>query len=222
MPSIPRPPAAILFDVDGTLLDTRAYILGAYRVTCDTHKVAYPGDEFIENNVGRKLEDVYLEFAPANLLPILIATHRAFQRGNVDLVRPFAGVRDVLERLRVERIGLGAITSRSKLTSGPTLQVNGLLQYFNILVSAEDVPKLKPDPEPLRFALEALTAVRPWANETAVMVGDSVFDVQAAKAFGIPAVAVTYGIPGLRVLDSGPDAAVASFTELLDLFGFTV
>jgi HAD superfamily hydrolase (TIGR01509 family) len=220
MLAIPERPSIVLFDVDGTLLDTRDFIVGAYRISCDTHRVPFPGDEFIEQNVGRRLEDVYLDFAPHSLLPILVATHRAYQRGNVELARPYPGVAEVLERLRAERCGLAAVTSRSRITAAPTLQINNLVQYFNVIVAAEDTARLKPHPDPLEFALQGLAHVRPWDHGNTVVVGDSVFDVAAARALGVPCVAVTYGIPGAKVLEAEPDATIGDMRELLPLLGF--
>ena len=202
----------ILFDIDGTLLDTTEFIFQAYEHATAALGLTVPTRDWIRHQVGRKLEDVYQEI-DASREADLIELHRSFQETHLELSSPFEGTVATLTKLRRAGMQMAVVTSRSNRTSVKTLEVAGLVRFFPVVISAEDAPLLKPDAAPLRVALERLAQPK----DTAIMVGDAVHDVHAAQAFGIPVVAATYGFPGGRVLAARPDAFITDIRDLPSL-----
>lgn len=199
----------VLLDVDGTLLDTEEFIFRAFEHTARVHGLSLPDRAVLRALIGEELGSIYTRFArePAG---VLMATHRAFQQENLDLVRPFPGASDALEELSQMGLALAAITTRSRITARASLDRAGLADYLGAVVAAEDAEALKPDPAPLKAGLRLLGR----EASGAVMVGDTPADIGAARALGIPAIAATYGFHGAAVLESGPDLAIAVISEL--------
>jgi HAD superfamily hydrolase (TIGR01549 family) len=159
--------------------------------------------------VGRKLEDVYEDLDPSQV-DRLVELHRSFQEEHLELATPFAGAIEALTEIRDGGLAMAAVTSRSRRTLPATIEMTGLVQFFSAVIAAEDAPELKPHPAPLLAALAALGR----QVSGAVMVGDSIHDVHAAQAAGIPAIAATYGFPGVQVLEANPDADIADISQL--------
>jgi pyrophosphatase PpaX len=202
-------PHTVLLDIDGTLLDTREFILSAFEHTFRSHGGTPPPRDILSARVGLPLEHMYEELTEA-ATDVLIETHRSFQEQHLHLVTHFPGVHDALENLRAQGISMAAVTSRSRRTSLATLELAGIEGFFETVVSAEDTPALKPDPAPLRLALARLRAEAPGA----VMVGDTAHDVHAGRAAGVHTVAVTYGFQGQAVIETAPDAVIHDVREL--------
>ena len=210
-----QPPiTTVLIDVDGTLLDTREFILRAFEHSIARHGLAYPGRAHMAAQVGLPLEEIYAAIHP-NLEPALVESHRSFQEENQHLAVAFPGTAETLARLRERGLQLAAVTSRSRRTSVRSLEVSGLIELFDAIVSAEDAAALKPDPAPLRHALAVLGA----DSTGAVMVGDTAADILAGRALGIRTVGVTYGFGGRSVLEHAPDAVIEDIAELAAALG---
>jgi pyrophosphatase PpaX len=120
----------------------------------------------------------------------------------------------VLGKLHSEGRRLGIVTAKRQVTVQLAFEVlPGLKRYFDVVVGSDDTDRHKPDPEPILLALERL-GVEP---EAAAYVGDSPFDIRAAKAAGVAAIGVTWG--GIhsaeRLRAEEPDALVDDAEELL-------
>jgi len=165
--------------------------------------------------VGPPLEQVYADLGGGSATATLIETHRSFQKQNLHLALPFPGAPEALQRLRDAGLRMGAVTNRSRVTSLVTLEQAGLAKFFEIVVSAEDAPALKPDPAPLRIALAALAA----SPAGAAMVGDTVADVGAARALGMFMVGVSYGFAGEALAAHAPDRLVHQPSEIPGALG---
>lgn len=216
VPQTPResePIRAVLFDVDGTLLDTTEFIYGGFDHTLATH-----GHPAVERTayarvMGKPLEVCYVELAPGCDPVLLCETHRTWQGGNLHLSVPFGETVEVLRTLSDAGLGLAAITSRSRRTSVHTIEQAGLAGYLDLILSAEDAPAIKPDPAPLLLALQHL-GVPP---EAAVMVGDTDADILAGRAAGVRTVGVTYGFHGSDILNHAPDWTIDRLDQLLPI-----
>jgi len=200
----------VLFDVDGTLLDTKNYILSAFEDTAYRFGFVLPTRVQMTLQIGRPLEVIYGELAPETMVSDLIESHRTFQEDNLHLVRAFQGTEEVLGTLRDRGMALAVVTSRSRRTSVASLEIAGIGQFFRFVVSAEDTAALKPDPAPLRAALAMLNR----SSSGAVMVGDTIHDIHAGHAIGIPTVAVLYGFGGESVLAAAPSVTIANIADL--------
>ena len=219
----------LLLDLDGTVLDTREFILAAMIHSLEKHQIAGPSREDLRAHldgsarpdvawllslVGLPLEQIYTTISggdPAHLVEL----HRAFQGENLELVTAFPGAHEALASVRDAGVRIAAVTSRSKRTSLRSLEVVGLAQFFDAVVSAEDTPLLKPDPAPLRHALALLGA----ETTSAAVAGDTAHDIVAGQRLGIRTVGVTYGFGPEAVRAAHPDALIDSITGLPGAIG---
>jgi len=203
--------AAILFDLDGTLIDTVELIRVSFRYA--TEKVlgeAVP-DEITMAHVGRPLRQQFTEMAPDHVEELL-NTYRAFNRAHHDeLAKSYPGTKETIEALAACGVRMGVVTSKGSPVAIHGLEHFGLADYFEIVVSADDVPIHKPDPYPLRFAAEKMGV----ALDRCVYLGDSPHDMQAAISGDAISVAALWGaFTRDQVLAPGPDYAIDSITEL--------
>ena len=204
---------AILFDVDGTLLDTREFMYQAFEHTCQEYNVPGVTRDRLAALVGSSLESIYESLAPSHDYRVLCDTHRSFQETHLHLSVLFPNVETTLAALQKRGVRLAAVTTRSKRTSVRTLENAGIARFFDVVVSGEDVTNLKPDPEPLLYALNKLRT----APSQAAMVGDTAADVLAGKSAGTRTVAVTYGFAGQTIKQYSSDYVIDTIETLLRL-----
>jgi pyrophosphatase PpaX len=204
----------VLFDFDGTVVDSGAMILASFRHATKTVLDRELSDAELLAAVGTPLHE-QMRLIDAERAEELVAVYRAHNEPLHDALQPCDGILDVLGQLKDEGRRLGIVTAKRGATVELAFAVLPLRDYFDIVVAAEDVERHKPAPDPLLVALERLDA----QPDEAVYVGDSPFDVAAAKAAGVHSVAVTWGgIYGEEALQAGgPDTIVATTQELLDV-----
>lgn len=210
--------AAVLFDLDGTLADTVPLILRCYRHTMRCHLGQERPDEEWLRTIGTPLRDQLLDFArDAEEAAAMLDTYVTFQRTvHDDMVRPFEGAREVLERLAGEGSRLGVVTSKRREMALRTLDVSGIGDLVEALVAADDVTRGKPDPEPVEQALELLDVAA--QRDRVLFVGDSPFDLRAGRGAGVRTAGALWGPFPRNVLErEGPDHLVAALGEVVDL-----
>jgi pyrophosphatase PpaX len=205
---------AVLFDLDGTLIDTVELIRVSFRHATRVVLGASLPDEVTMAGVGMPLIRQMRDFSPENA-DELLRVYREFNAERHDgMVREYPGTAEVLSELRRRGLPLGIVTSKGTPMTLRGLRRFGLERYFDAVVTADDVPLHKPDPFPVRRAADLLAV----APERCAYVGDSPHDMQAALAAGAVAVAALWGaFPREQVLAPGPDAAIETLTELLPL-----
>ena len=192
-----NPPAAMgslstyLFDLDGTLIDTTELIMSSFRHTMQTHLDRVPPEAEWRAGFGTPLRPQLARYAEGNTeLDALIVTYREYQWANHDrLVSSFPGVPEVLVELADRGAQLGVVTSKNRTGALHGLRHCGLDEFFEVLVSADDVTKHKPDPTPVVAALVRLET----PSEGAVFIGDSPFDCMAGRAAGVSTAAALWG-----------------------------
>lgn len=217
--SVPREKAveAVLFDLDGTLLDTLDLILTSFRIaTREVLGEALPA-ELLLRDMGTPLVSQLRDIAPGHVEELLVA-YRAHNHANHDaLARIFPGTATVLDRLASLGMPMGVVTSKGAPMAHHGLERFGIRRYFGAVVTADDVAVHKPDPYPLEHAA-ALLGVR---LAHCAYVGDSPHDITAARAGGAVAIAASWGaFPEPVLAAAGPDHTIASITELPELLGF--
>ena len=208
---------AVLFDLDGTLADTVPLILASFRHTMTVHRGEILPDRDWLQHVGRPLRDTVRHFARSEAeAASLLDTYLGFQREAHDrMVRPFDGVGSVVTRLVREGVALAIVTSKAREMTGRTLRSCGVERDFPVVITADDVERGKPDPEPVRRALDALGVP---ASKRVLFVGDSPHDVAAGRAAGVRTAAVTWGAFPVEGLEpEGPDFLIRRPEELLEL-----
>jgi pyrophosphatase PpaX len=203
----------LLFDLDGTVVDSGAIILASMRhATREVLGRDYSDEELLQAVGGPGLEAQMSALAPEHV-DRLVDVYRAHNEPLHDDLEACAGMEDVLVRLRDEGRRLGIVTAKRRVTVELAFEHVPLGHLFETIVGGDETERHKPDPEPLLLAARRLAA-DPAAT---AYVGDSPFDVRAAKAAGMFAVAVTWG----RIHDRGrleaehPDAVVDTAEELL-------
>jgi phosphoglycolate phosphatase len=219
-----RLPALALVDLDGTLVDSLPDIafcvdemlvrLGLAPVGCERVR-GWVGNG-IEELVRRALSEDGSETARAqrhkNALTVfkeLYAEHTS------DRSRVFEGVHEGLDCLRGANVALGCVTNKPVFYADRLLTALGLDDYFSLVVGGDSVSEKKPHPLPLLHAARHF-GVEPVKS---LLIGDSVNDVEAARAAGFGIVCVTYGYNhGEDIRASNPDAFIDSLAELPKLF----
>ncbi|MFZ0428297.1 MAG: HAD family hydrolase [Acidobacteriota bacterium] len=180
---------AILFDFDGTLIDASEVICHSFNHALRTSGQPVVPLEFIRHGIGRPLREIFLECVSPELLETVIAAYREeFSRLSIEGSRLIPGVDSLVPRL-AEFHALGIVTSRTSSSVHSLLRHFELDRFFGSVVGVGEVSKYKPAPEPVWKALEELGA----DSSRAAMVGDTVHDIQAARAAGVLAIGVATG-----------------------------
>lgn len=201
---------AVLFDLDGTIIDTTEFIFQAYEHTLKTHGFKVTKREILSPHIGRGLAIIYNEIAPGGDTEVLIETHKTFQAKNLHLVNNFQNTAEILKILKRKKIKIGIVTSRLKNTKA-TLAAAGLkVNLFDVIITADEVKNTKPHPEGVLLALKKLK-IKP---SNAILVGDAIHDIEMGKNAGVKTVGVTYGFGGEGVRDAKPDFIIDDLREL--------
>ena len=204
----------VLFDLDGTLVDSGAIILASFRHATSTVLRREIADHELMAAVGGPGLREQMEALDPERAEELIEVYSAHNAGLHDGLEPCSGVLDALASLHAEGRQLGVVTAKRRATLELAFEVlPDLRRFFGVTVAAEDTARHKPNPEPLLLALAELGA----DGDGAAYVGDSPFDLQAAKAAGIGSIAVTWGrIHSRERLErESPDALVETAEEVL-------
>jgi pyrophosphatase PpaX len=210
-------PEAVLFDFDGTLVDTTEMIHQSMRHA--TSSVLGREDiprETLLANVGQPLPR-QMELLDAGKAESLLEAYRSHhEEHHDDLIREFPHVEESLARLRAAGSKVAVVTSKRRASVEMALQnFPGLRDVVDRFVTLEDTTEHKPHPEPLWRGLELLGGI---PKEQAAYVGDSPFDVQAAKAAGLTSVAVSWGaFSEDRLREAGPDYLVPDIPSAVEV-----
>ena len=218
-------PKAVLFDLDGTLVDSAPDLAAATDRMLEQLGKPPVGERQVRLWVGngatmlvRRALVGSADPARVNALEDVEVAHAmelffsAYEACNGLHSRVYDGVLSLLQALREGGSRMAVVTNKPGRFTGPLLSQLGLADYFPVQVSGDTLTVKKPDPQPLHFAVEQLKV----SGSPVLMVGDSVNDIQAARAAGMPVVAVSYGYNhGRNVRDEGADLVVDSLSELL-------
>lgn len=204
---------AVVFDVDGTLLNTREFIFQAFEHTFRAYHLEGISKEKIQKLMGKPLVECYRSLAPGGDIEVFCMTHRAFQTEHLDSVVPFEHTESTLRKLRDGGIRLAVVTSRSKQNSIRTLELTGIRDYFEVIISLEDITRPKPFPDGILRATQ-LMGIEP---SNSLMVGDMEEDIQAGKNAQVRTMAATYGFQGVSLALSGPDYIINDIQEILSV-----
>ncbi|HET6680495.1 MAG TPA: HAD-IA family hydrolase [Gemmatimonadaceae bacterium] len=184
-------PAALLFDLDGTLVDSIELILRSVEHAFAGRDGPHPTREGWIAGIGTPLTAQLSPFARDDAdLNALIDTYRTFQQANRDrLARAYDGTVDVLTALHERGHPTALVTSRMTELAGEYLAHVGLAPFVDVVIGADDTARHKPDPEPVLLALRRLGA----SAGRALFLGDSPHDIRAGNAAGVVSVAALWG-----------------------------
>lgn len=215
-----RRPEMVLIDLDGTLVDSVPDL--AYCVDEMQARLGNPlrGEAAVRNWVGNGVERLVrralinaldgepddAEFERAYPVFLELYADNNSQRSQL-----YPGVREGIDWLQAQGFKLGCITNKAEQFTVPILQNLGVYEDFEIVISGDTLPEKKPSPMPLLHAAKFF-ACEP---DKALMVGDSISDVRAARAAGFQIACVTYGYNhGVDIRAAEPDAVLDSIAEL--------
>ncbi len=180
----------ILFDLDGTLIDSTEAILESFAVAFTQFGENVPSDEAIKAEIGHPLDSMFLTLGVAkekvwDYVAAYKVHYRKVSRSKTELL-PQA--REAVLQAKSFAL-LGVVTTKTAKYSIELLEHMELMEHFEVLIGREDVEHPKPDPEPVHKALSKLPSVTGgvW------MIGDTCMDMLAAKAASIHAAGVTCG-----------------------------
>lgn len=188
------PNIAVLFDLDGTLLDTAKDFVGVLRVLCERHEVLPPSDTAIRNTVSdgaRALVTLAFDVAEPDsyaeqLRHELLAIYEQHLGHYSEL---FDGMQDVLNHLNELAIPWGVVTNKPRRFAEPLMSHMNLYPKMGVLVCPDDVTHTKPAPEPMYKAAQSLAV----APDRCLYVGDHIRDIEAGKNASMTTVAAAYG-----------------------------
>ncbi len=207
-------PRAVLFDLDGTLLDSAELIITAFQETC-RHLLHREVDrETILREWARPIRERFHALAPDRDEALSQEYLRRYLALHGQRARLFPGVTDVLEALRARGYPMAIVTSKRRATTQAALDAFHLDRWCSVVIADEDVTRHKPDPEPVRLASERL-GVRP---ENALMVGDTPLDITSGRTADASTAAALWGtVDAAALRAAAPDHELAHPADLLPL-----
>jgi phosphoglycolate phosphatase len=216
-PARPRYPLYI-FDFDGTLADTRGAVVATYNATLRALGLDEQPPARIAHLMGLPLGTTFerVGVPEAAVAQAVAEYRRLFPTTGTPLVAPFEGVRETLAHLQEAGAVLSVASSRGRDSLRALLDGLRLSDSFRLVLGEEDVERKKPEPEAVLRTLDALG----FDRDEAVVVGDTVYDLQMGRAAGCATCGVTYGshsAEALLPLVSGPAYLLTRFDALLAL-----
>lgn len=211
----PGPFRAVLFDVDGTLIDTAELIADSLEYACLRHLGrAHPRETYYAL-IGKPAM-VQMEILGGDKAPEMMDTAVEYYELHHEEERPFAGAVDTLARLYEVGIKLALVTSKTRIELNPTLARVPLDNFARVVVTADLTTRPKPFPDPVYLALQNLQI----GAEEVLFVGDSPYDMQAGRAAGVKTGAAAWGPHSRAALEEErPDYLFSSFGDVLRTCG---
>jgi pyrophosphatase PpaX len=208
---------AVLFDLDGTIIDTNELIIQSFLHALKGVVPESFGRDHIIPSMGQPLTMQLQQFSGQNDVARLTEAYREYNHLRHDeMVSLFPGVAEVIPQLRGAGIRLGIVTTKMRATTIRALELLGLYESMETIVALDDVEHAKPHPEPVEKAIQTL-GLEP--SET-LMVGDSTVDIEAAIAAGAIPVGVAWSLKGEeKLFEAGAVYMLREMNELLALCG---
>ena len=206
----------VLFDLDGTLIDSIRLILDSYHHTLSQHQLPARSDDDWLKGIGTPLHVQFAEWqGHPERLQAMISTYREYNLKHHDrMVTVYPGVVDAVRDLKAAGMATGLVTSKNRQGALRGLKLVGLEALMDVMVCADEVTNPKPHPEPVEKAV-ALLGAEP---ATTVYVGDSVHDMHSGRAAGVKTAAALWGPFGRSHLEGArPDYWLERPGELVEL-----
>ena len=205
---------ALLFDFDGTLLDTNELIIQTFMHVLNKR---FPGQYEPSDCVkfiGPSLAETFNEIAP-NEAEELIKEYREWNHIHHDeLVKEYEGVVETLEKLKDMGLRLVIVSTKRRETIARGLDIMGAAHLFEFVIGIDDVTHVKPDPEPILLAVEKLGV----AKEDAIMIGDNSHDILGGKNAGVRTAGVAWALKGRDFLQQfNPDYMLEHMSDLISI-----
>lgn len=207
---------AVLFDLDGTLLDTNKIIIESYKYTIKKHFNRELEEENITKYFGEPLITTLSRYSKENAEE-LVKTYKAYNESIHDgLVTEMKGAADILMALREAGVKVAVVTSKRRYLAERGMKLCNLLEKVDAIITPEDTVKHKPEGEPV---LKACSALEVLPSE-ALMVGDSHYDIMCGKNAGSKTCVVRYSLlPFEELMKYKPDFIIEDLMDLMQIIG---
>lgn len=204
---------AVLFDLDGTLINTNNLIIKSFNHTFKKHLNKTLDEKKIVMFFGEPLKETLARYDRENV-DALLKTYMEYNEVKHDeLTKSFEGVEDAIKSIKERDIKVGVVTSKRRVMALKGLQLFGLDKLMDVIITPEDTKLHKPNGEPVLKACEVLKI----SPEEAIMVGDSYYDILCGKNAGAKACLVKYtALPIEEILKYDPDYTIDSIRELVE------
>ncbi|ADH61574.1 HAD-superfamily hydrolase, subfamily IA, variant 1 [Thermoanaerobacter mathranii subsp. mathranii str. A3] len=204
----------VLFDLDGTIIDTNELIIESFKYTIQKHLGYIIQPEEVTPYFGEPLQITLKRFSQ-DKWELMVDTYRRYNEFNHDkYTRIRQDVKAALELMYKNGIKMGIVTSKRRELAVRGLKLFDLEKYFKVIVALEDTERHKPHPDPIVKALEVLNANK----EETLMVGDSPYDILCASNAGVKSVAVKWTILPFNLLEEAkPDYVINDMREILKI-----
>lgn len=204
----------LLFDFDGTLLDTNELIVQTFLSVLGEHFPGQYGREDVLHFIGPSLEQTFTKIAPGRVDELSDQYRRLNRTLHDELVSEYDGVTETLRTLKSRGLKMAIVSTKREETILHGLQLMGAHDIFDALVALDHVQNPKPHPEPLELALRLLDA----DQEGALMIGDNSHDIEGGKNAGVRTAGVAWAVKGEAFLAAyEPDFMLNHITDLLEL-----
>ncbi len=202
-------PKTLIFDLDGTLVDSSPDIIASFQETLKAQGHSEPPYAEVKRLIGRPLREMYACYAEEEQLDSLIAAYREhYPKHFVDNSSLYPNVLELLEALKMRGFACVVATTKASMMAKPFCDALGLSPFLNHVQGTDDFPA-KPAPDVIFKALEAIKGEGIW------MVGDTTHDIEAGRAAGLDTYAVTWGTHDAATLQTAQPTVVKN--DLLSL-----
>lgn len=208
----------VLFDFDGTLLDTNELIIQTFQHVLNNHFPNRFSREDIYPFIGPTLMETFHSIDPDKAVQ-LIQEYREWNIANHDaLITEYEGVIETLTALKQQGIKLSIVSTKRNDMIHRGLNVMGAAHLFDEVIGLDDVTNPKPDPEPILLALQRLKS----KPEEALMVGDNFHDIEGGKNAGVRTAGVAWSLKGEAFLQTfQPDYMLKRMSDVCDIVNGT-
>ncbi|MBL4932119.1 pyrophosphatase PpaX [Clostridium paridis] len=205
---------AVLFDLDGTLIDTNKLIMDSFKKAFKEILDIEPPEEEIAMLFGRPLVQTLGQYSEERV-DDLVKTYRDYNESNHDnMCNAFEGVKEMLIQLKNMGIKTGIVTSKRASLAKRGMEISGILNLMDVIITPESTEKHKPDAEPALKACEILN-IKP---SEAIMVGDATYDILCGKGAGCKTIGVKYtAIPLEELRQASPDYFIEKPMDVIEI-----
>jgi len=206
----------VLFDLDGTLIDTNELIIASFLYTLNKYKPGQYTREKVIPFIGPPLIDTFAKINPG-YEEEMVKTYRDHNHSiHSKYVKLFPNVIETIEELQKNEINMGIVTAKMRNAVHLGMELTGLDKYFETIVAVDDVKHSKPHPESVIKAMKELNGVA----KSTLMVGDNYHDILAGKNAGVKTAGVAWSHKGEEFLASyNPTYMLQDMKDLLKIVG---
>jgi phosphoglycolate phosphatase len=211
-------PTAIVWDLDGTLVDSALDLASALNTVLDKRGFAGHSVDTVRTMIGngvpklveRGFNAVGIRPEPAHLDELIAMFAKEYSTCAANQTRPYPGIAEALQKIHAMNIPMGVCTNKPEIFTRQILEGLGLANYFGSVVGGDTTSTCKPDPQPVLTCLRGLVA----EPASSLMIGDSVHDVHAAHAAGVVIGVVPWGYRSAPVEELGADFVLHDLAAL--------